>query len=177
MGKEKKDRKIEKKEREKERGWDRDCRRRDRQSPSRRSRSRNCSHPRDKKIFPIIVIGGASKPPSMELHSLTEDNLALSTVTVERPPRVAMELFADAPTKVTSTPETRISQSSFGKQIQAHTGAALAQRHASRQGPPPCFAFTSGKCFRENCRFLHLGPGGPVSSRGLFTGVMPQATG
>lgn len=36
------------------------------------------------------------------------------------------------------------------------TGAALAQQQAKQQ---ICFNFTGGKCFRENCRFLHIGPG------------------
>ncbi|CAK0788910.1 unnamed protein product [Prorocentrum cordatum] len=40
---------------------------------------------------------------------------------------------------------------------QPATGAALAQQLRGRT--QICFNFTSGRCFRADCRFLHVGPG------------------
>lgn len=52
------------------------------------------------------------------------------------------------------------------------TGAALAQQQGKTQ---ICFNYTGGRCFRDNCRFLHLGPGGRAPPQpALFTGILPQ---
>lgn len=62
------------------------------------------------------------------------------------------------------------------------TGAAalVQQQTPARSGPPPCFNFMGGRCFRENCRFAHIGPGnrqlgGPMPPpQPAFTGVMQR---
>lgn len=177
------------KDREKEKDRDR--------SSSSESATSSSSHGR--RIWPMVVATGPRTfvhlPPLIELQNVGVDP-ATETAALPAAPTTTMttaggwgqSLSAAAAAGVAASQAYVPGQKPLGRPPAAAglalqgtgamgqhllTGHALAQHQGKTQ---ICFNFTGGKCFRENCRFLHVGPGGrpapPPALPALFSGVV-----
>eukprot|EP00913_Durusdinium_trenchii_P002162 g1995.t1 len=128
-----------------------------------------------RRVWPIAVGLATSSfqllPPMLELVDVTTDpppELQLPTpapvtlaVPAPAPPAGFTSGFADKLRPglgITPTASTLARHAPL-------TGQALAQQQGKQQ---VCFNYTGGKCFRADCRFLHLGPG-PRRLRRVFS--------
>ncbi|CAE8581224.1 unnamed protein product, partial [Polarella glacialis] len=159
------------KEREKEKEKEKEKRSRSSSSGSSSEKSDDDSGSRGRLIWPMVVGLGSKSfqflPPMLELVDVTED---LAPLVLESAPVASGTVAAAGAAassggfvpgqKMLGLPPPGLAGMLVPSALAARgpvTGAALANAQGKAQ---VCFNYTGGKCFRADCRFLHLGAGG-----------------